>query len=57
MTTWEGMTMRRIATLALMSGALLAAACNTARGAVQDVKSVGTVFTGDNSNSSNSAGK
>jgi predicted small secreted protein len=42
--------MRGIATLALMAGALLATACNTARGAVQDVKSVGTVFTGDNHN-------
>ena len=39
------MTMRRIAAVALIAGCLLAGACNTARGAKEDVQSVGRVFT------------
>ena len=43
--------MRRIAAVALLAGALLAAACNTVRGVGRDVKSVGSVFTGNNQES------
>ncbi len=37
--------MRMIAVAALLAGCLLAAACNTVRGAREDARSVGRVFT------------
>lgn len=36
--------MRKIATLTLLAGCLLAGACNTVSGAKEDLRSVGRVF-------------
>ncbi len=39
--------MRTLTTLALIVGTLLVAGCNTVRGAGEDVRSVGRVFSSD----------